>query len=613
MKGYISEDDIERVRESTDIVNIITDYLPLKKTGTNHVGLCPFHNEKTPSFTVSEAKQFFHCFGCGEGGDVVTFIMKKENLDFPEAVKFLADKAGILIEESKHTDKQLDEKRAKGYEINKDAARFFYANLWREQIPLNYLRSRNIPDKTIRQFGLGYAMDSWNSLYDYLGSKGHSDDEIESLGLIGKRSKGSGYYDKFRNRIIFPIINAKGNILGFGGRVLDDAMPKYLNSQETYIFNKGYNLYGLNLLNKFSNKKRIILVEGYMDVISLFSKGINYSVASLGTALTKRQASLIKRYGNEVYIAYDSDNAGVKATEKAVRILGNQDIDPKIIILDEFKDPDDFLKAKGIKEFEKKIKQAYKYIDYRIYINKRKYNTNKTEEKIKFTVEISKDIKELKSPIEKDVYINKISKEMSISKEAIEKEVFGNIKKEYKYRNDNLNKRSKIQPEKTILPSGDFMAEIDLIKLILYDREFYDIILKEISLDEFNSRECREILIIAKELYEKEDNIDKNIIIHRLREINNINMTIINNILESNMNFLPEDIDRIIEDLIYKKKINKVESRRNAISKKIKRLEIKKDKSSEEEDEFLKLCMELINLNKKLNFNRTEDGGNLVD
>lgn len=608
MKGYINDDDIEKVRESTDIVDIIAEYLPLKKTGSNHVGLCPFHNEKTPSFTVSESKQFFHCFGCGEGGDVVTFIMKKENLEFPEAVKFLADKAGIAIEESNPRDIEMDKKRDTGYEMNKDAARFFFSNLWQENKALRYLRDRNIPDKTIRQFGLGYALDSWDSLYEHLKSKGYNDDEMEKVGLIGKRSKGSGYYDKFRNRIIFPIINTKGNILGFGGRVLDDSMPKYLNSKETYIFNKGYNLYGLNLLNKLSNKKKIILVEGYMDVIALFSRGINYSVASLGTALTERQAKLIKRYGKEVYIAYDSDKAGLKATEKAVQILRNQEIEPKIIVLDEFKDPDDFLEAKGINEFDKKIKLAYKYIDYRIYINKKRYNTDESDGKIKFTVEISKDIRELKSPIEKDVYIDKISKEMNISKEAIEKEVFGNRTKKAQYRYDSLSYKNKIQPEKMILLSGDFMAEMDLIKLILYDREFYDIISREILLEEFNNKECREIFNAVKNSYEKTDNINRDILVSNLQEIEDIDMEVVNKIVKSKMNFLPENIDQIIEDLIYKKETSQVEARRNNINKRIKNLEIKNDKSSEEEEEFLNLCQELINLNKKLNLNRTEDG-----
>lgn len=608
MKGYINEDDIDRVRESTDIVNIIADYLPLKRTGINHVGLCPFHSEKTPSFTVSESKQFFHCFGCGEGGDVVSFIMKKENLDFPEAVKFLADKAGISLEERDPKDRELLEKRSRGYEINRDAARFFFSNLWKSKPSLDYLRNREITDKTIKQFGLGYALDSWNALHDHLKSKGHSDEEIEKVGLIGKRSKGDGYYDKFRNRIIFPIINTKGNVLGFGGRVLDDSMPKYLNSQETYIFSKGYNLYGLNLLSKFSNKDKIILVEGYMDVIALFSAGINYSVASLGTALTERQSKLIKRYGKEVYIAYDSDEAGIKATEKAAKILRSQDIEPKVIVLDKFKDPDDFIKAKGVKEFNEKIKNAYKYIDYKIYINKEKYNTEEVDGKIEFTVEMARDIKELKSPIEKDVYIDKISKEMNISKEAIEKEVFGRKRNTSQYKNERSRDKNKIPPQKTILPSGDLIAELDLIKLSLYDKEFYDIISEEISLDEFNNKECKEIFSTAKTLYKENDIIDKEIILEQLEQIPEIDIKLVNEVLSAEMNFLPENIDQIIEDLIDKKKISKVESRRNFVSERIKKLEIKKDKSSEEEDEFLKLCIELIDLNKKLNLNRTDDG-----
>ncbi len=608
MKGYIKEDDIEKVREASDIVNIVTDYLPLKQTGINHVGLCPFHNEKTPSFTVSEPKQFFHCFGCGEGGDVVTFIMKKENLDFPEAVRFLADKAGISLEEAAPRDKEMEEKRSKGYEINRDAARFFYSNLWSGNDPLSYLRKRNIPDKVIKQFGLGYALDSWSSLHDHLRSKGYDDEDIEAVGLIGKRSKGDGYYDKFRNRIIFPIINSKGRILGFGARALDDSMPKYLNSQETYIFNKGNNLYGLNLLNKFSNKDKIILVEGYMDVIALFTQGINYSVASLGTALTERQAKLIKRYGKEVYIAYDSDKAGITATEKAVKILRKQDLEAKIIVLDEFKDPDDFLKAKGRKEFDKKIKEAYKYIDYRIYVNKEKYNIDEIDGKIEFTVEISKDIRELKSPIEKDVYIDKIAKDMNISKDAIKKEVYGNTRKRTEFTREYISNKSQIKPEKTVLPSGDLMAEIDLIKLSLYDREFYDIISEEISLEEFNSKECREIFSIVNALYELSDDIDKSIISEKLRKLENIDIKILDNILNSKMNFLPENIDQIIEDLIYKKKMSKLEARQDFVRERIKSLETKKDKSSEEEERFLEFCLELIELNKKINLNRTEDG-----
>ena len=374
----INDETIEKVRETSDIVSIVTDYVPLKRSGANYVGLCPFHNEKTPSFTVSDTKQFFHCFGCGEGGDAITFIMKMENLSFPEAVKFLADKFGITIKEEGPKNEKITQERNKGYEINREAARFFFSNLTKNKDAINYLYKRNINDRVIKQFGLGYSLNSWNSLYNHLKVKGYKDEDMERLGLIGKRANSVGYYDKFRDRIMFPIIDPRGRVIGFGGRVLDNTMPKYLNSQESFIYSKGNHLYSLNLVNKLSDRKRIILVEGYMDVISLFSKGFNYVVASLGTALTERQAKLLKRYGDNVYICYDSDQAGINATNKAIRILLRENIEPKIIVLEGYKDPDEYIKENNIKKFENRINEALNHIDYRIYTNKKKYKDRKS-------------------------------------------------------------------------------------------------------------------------------------------------------------------------------------------------------------------------------------------
>lgn len=612
MNLYINDETIEKVRDTSDIVNIISDYIQLKKSGSNYVGLCPFHGEKTPSFTVSETKQFFHCFGCGEGGDAVTFIMKKENLGFPEAIKFLADKMGIAIEETKPKDEKQSQERNRGYEINKEAARFFFSNLTKDRNVINYLYKRNITDKSIKQFGLGYSLDRWNALHNHLKSKGYGDEELEKLGLIGKKSGNDGYYDKFRNRVMFPIIDTKGRVIGFGGRVLDNAMPKYLNSQETFIFNKGNNLYGLNLLNKFSDRKRVVLVEGYMDVISLFNKGINYSVASLGTALTERQAKLLKRYGENVYICYDSDQAGINATNKAIQILLNEGIKPKIILLQNYKDPDDFLKENTIEDFENRLNESLNHIDYRIYINKQKYNIDETEGKIKFTIEIAKIIKTLKSPIEKDVYIDKISKEMNISKEAIQKEVFGNnikIKENRSFKeNRNFREKTIISPIKTMLPAGSLTAEIDLIKLMIYDKDYFDIINKEIYLEEYENYECRELLQIMKELYKENEDLDEDILYKRVKEVSNINIQLINTISERRINFLPENVDQMIRDLVNTLKINKLEFKRNNIRKEIEELERKQEKDPIEEEKFLKLCMELTNLNKELNLIRHEDG-----
>src|SRR5699024_6848708 len=295
MTSFINNEIIEKVKDRSDIVEVVSDYLPLKKAGANYVGLCPFHNEKTPSFSVSNSKQFFHCFGCGVGGDSIEFIMKKENLEFVDAIKLLADKYGIEIKETK-VDPEYIKEKDRAYEINRETARFFYNNLNKNKKAMNYLKKRNIDSKTLRRFRLGYSIDSWDNLYNHLTNKGYKAKDIAKLGLIAPRKKSDGYYDKFRNRIMFPIIDTRSRVIGFGGRIMDDSMPKYLNSQESIIFDKSNCLYGLNLVNKYSNRERILLVEGYMDVMALFSKGINYSVASLGTSLTERQAKLLKRF-----------------------------------------------------------------------------------------------------------------------------------------------------------------------------------------------------------------------------------------------------------------------------------------------------------------------------
>lgn len=604
MTVYINEDSIEKVKESIDIVSLISEYLPLKKSGTNYVGLCPFHNEKTPSFTVSESKEFFHCFGCGEGGDGVTFIMKKENLDFPGAIKFLADKYGIAIEE-KQIDDKIVEERDRAYEINRDAARFFHENLTSDTRALNYLKKRKILPKLIRQYGIGYAKDSWNSLYNYLTTKGYTEQELEQVGLIGKRAGNKGYYDKFRNRIVFPIIDTKSRVVGFGGRVLDNSMPKYLNSPDTIVFNKGNHLYGLNLLNKFSSREKILLVEGYMDVISLYSRGINYSVASLGTALTTRQSKLLKRYGEEVYICFDSDIAGVKATIKAIDILVNDNVSPKVLLLPEGMDPDDYINKAGLMEFEKLFINALHYIDFKIHINKKKYDFNKTEDKIAFTIEVSKIIKTLKSPIERDVYIDKVSKDMNISREAIENEVKGNSysNKRYNFSNDGKNK---ILPVLEKIISGNIKAEIDLIKLMLEDKDYYESITERINIDYFENFECNELFKIITKEYANSDNLKIENVLNIAEEIENINLNIIKSIKNRELKFQPTDMDQIIIDLTNNLILYKLETKRNEMINQIAQLEKQIDKSEAETNLFKKLCIEIPKINKEIKLIRHE-------
>lgn len=593
--AYINDEVIEKIKDTADIVNIVSDYVQLKKSGSNYIGLCPFHNEKTPSFTVSESKQIFHCFGCGEGGDALKFIMKRENLDFLDAIKFLGDKLGIEInvDENGFNSKNAED-RNKTFEINKITARFFYNNLYNNGYALKYLNNRKISSKVIRQFGLGFALDSWDSLYNYLKSKNYDDEDILRAGLINKRNEGSGYYDKFRNRIIFPIIDTKGRVIAFGGRVMDNSVPKYLNSPDTNVFIKGHHLYGVNLVNKYSNRKRILLTEGYMDVISLFERGINYVVASLGTAFTEHQAKLIKRFGDEIYICYDSDDAGIKAASRAIDVLLGQDVQPKIILLPKGMDPDDFIKEKGMSEFEKKFGEALSYIDFKVYNIKSKYNLENLDEKIKFTREVARIIKSIKSPIEQDAYIEKISKETEISKSAIESEIKGkNIQ-----RLDKKNvKAENIRPVKTVLPSSQFKAEINLIRIMMKAKDYYELITGRLSLNYFKNSECKYLYSLLDLVYEESENLDEKVLFSNIMDIPNIDKNIVNLIFSNEIPYAPSNINRIIEELIQTILDNDFNDRKTSLLLRIGELE-NKERTSEENDLLNKLLMDLNELIK---------------
>lgn len=608
MAKSINEEIVEKVKVSSDIVNIVSDYVQLRKSGTNHIGLCPFHNEKTPSFTVSETKQIFHCFGCGEGGDAVSFIMKKENLDFPGAVIFLADKLGIEILDSSNANPRIVDEKNKTYEINKEAARYFYNNLVESNIAQSYLKKRMLSNKVIRQFGLGYSLDSWDSLYKYLSNKRFSDEDILRTGLIGKKKDGEGYFDKLRNRIIFPIIDTKSRVIGFGGRVLDNSLPKYLNSPDTNVFNKGNHLYGLNLLNKYSNRKRIILVEGYMDVISLFNNEINYSVASLGTALTDRQAKLIKRYGEEVYICYDSDAAGIKAALRAIDIILKVDINPRIIVIPGGQDPDEFILKNGLIEFERLLVNSYSHVDFKVYTSKSRFNLDNLDEKIEFTREVARIIRELKSPIEQDVYIDKISKETGITKDAIEREVKGNKGYINKIKNvnniNNLNKivRKDIKPVNTKLPSGQLKAEIELIKLMIKEKDYFEQISKELDIDSFDSIECKNIYNLLNLFYKEDELIDDRVLFEKILEIPNLDRNRIDYIFLKDNEYQPTNINRVIDELIKTVLDSDINNRKKALLIKIEELD-KKTRNNSEDEELRKLMWDLIAINKELNPN----------
>jgi len=604
MTNFINDETIENVRGKIDIVDLISEYVQLKKAGNNYVGLCPFHQEKTPSFTVTQNKELFHCFGCGVGGDAVTFIMKKENLDFPDAISFLADKYGIEIEKTANTNSQVTDIKSKTYEINKEAAIYYRSNLFSNKKALEYLINRKISEKAIKQFGLGYSLDSWDDLFKYLTKKGYKSDEIEKTGLIGSKSGSNNYYDKLRDRIIFPIMDNKSRVIGFGGRVLNsDKHPKYLNSPETVVFNKGNHLYGLNLLNKYSNRKKILLVEGYMDVISLFSRGINYSVASLGTALTEKQSKLIKRYGEEIYICYDSDSAGINATLRAINILTKDDINPKILLLPKDMDPDDYIKEYGIKKFETLILNSINSIEFKIYNVKENMNLQNSEDKIRFTREVSKIIKELKSPIEQDVYIEKIAQETGISKAAIEREIRGN--KNFKINPNKQiyeNRIRTIKPVENVLSSGRLKAEAELIQIMIKDRDYFEYIRSKVSIEDFENEGIRRIYDYINNYFCEEELTNENVLIMKILEIPNIGEEV-NDILNNlKLNYKPSNINKIIDDLINRIKNNNMLNKSKCLLIKIEELE-KKERTIEEEDLFKKLCLELFDLNRQISSN----------
>ena len=420
---YYPEELIEEVRTRNDIVEVISGYVRLQKKGSNYFGLCPFHNEKSPSFSVSRQKQMYYCFGCGAGGNVFTFLMEYENYSFLEALKYLADRAGVELprqELSKEARERADTK-AILLEINKAAARYFYIQLKERQgeRALAYLKGRQLGDDTIRAFGLGYANKYSDDLYRYLKGQGYQDDMIAKAGLITVDEK-HGAHDKFWNRVMFPIMDANSRVIGFGGRVMGDGKPKYLNSPETMIFDKSRNLYGLNRARS-SRKSYFLLCEGYMDVISLHQAGFTNAVASLGTALTQGHASLIKRYVKEVYLTYDSDEAGTKAALRAIPILREAGISAKVIRMEPYKDPDEFIKNLGKEAFEDRIREARNGFLFGVEVLERDYDLTSPEGKTDFLKEVARRLGEFEEDIERNNYIEAVAGRYHVGYEELRK------------------------------------------------------------------------------------------------------------------------------------------------------------------------------------------------
>ncbi|WP_300408161.1 DNA primase [Lagierella sp.] len=419
--AYIPEEKIQEIKDQLDIVNIISDYVELKPSGQNFVGLCPFHNEKTPSFTVSKTKGIFHCFGCGEGGDAISFIMKKENLNYIEAIQFLADKLGIFIETG-NVDKELYDHRKKLYRINEEAKYYFFQQLLTYEKPKEYLAQRGLQKSVVNKFMLGYAPDGFNNLLNYFRNKNVDTNDLLELGLI-KKSKNNRLYDAYRNRLIFPILNTRKEVIGFGGRTLVDDRAKYINSPESIVYHKSRNLYGVGNFNNISKKNKVVLVEGYIDVISMYNYGIDYCVASLGTALTKEQGKLIKRYTENVYICYDGDSAGKAATERAIQIFKEIGIYPNIIQLPDELDPDDFIKKYGKESFENLLENSLNPVlfDYNKLLEE--FDLQNIDEKTVFLEKLVKLLSELDNELIRDEYLNRFSRDLKLDPESLKNEI----------------------------------------------------------------------------------------------------------------------------------------------------------------------------------------------
>lgn len=521
---YYPEELIEEIRVQNDIIDVIGSHVQLTKKGSRHFGLCPFHNEKTPSFSVSDDKQMYYCFGCGAGGNVYTFVMEYENFTFTEAVKYLADKVHITlptVELSDDMKKQMDLKHQL-IDINKAAARYFYYQLQTEQgkAALKYLEKRGITSDIQKKFGLGYANIFRNDLYRYLSEK-YDQKVLSQSGLIIPEKKKPGeFFDRFWNRVMYPIFDVHNRVIGFGGRVLGDASPKYLNSPETKLFDKRRHLYGLNLA-RIARKDCIIIVEGYMDVIALYQAGITHVVASLGTAFTIEQASLLKRYTNQVIIAYDSDAAGVKAALRAIPLLKAHDMSVRVLRIDEYKDPDEYIKHKGSEAFVKLLEKATPSFMFQVEEIAGKYNLDDPDNRTSFQKDVALKILELESEIERDNYLEAIAKKYNTNQQHLESLVAETGKNTgiVSSRNKIKNTINEKQKRKKQSEDGIILAQKNILTLVANNYDMYKIVKKYLDISDFLDDIYRKVAEEIYGAYESHEKIEQAALINKFMEL----------------------------------------------------------------------------------------------
>ncbi len=575
-----------------DIVDIISDYTGLKRQGNEYIGLCPFHNEKTPSFHVSRDKQTYYCFGCKKGGNVITFIRSKEGLDFFDSLRYLADKTGLELPEKGG---QRSNKKAeiinRTIEMNTVAAQFFYQNLkaGRGKEALEYLKKRQINPSTVKRFGLGFAPDSWDLLVKYLVTKGYKENEILTAGL-GLRTKKETIIDRFRNRLMFPIFDVRGNVIAFGGRVLDDQLPKYMNSPETPSYRKKDNLYALNYARK-SEQNNIVIVEGYMDAISLYQAGIDNVVASLGTALTERQALLLKRYTKNVIICYDADLAGQTAALKGMDVLADKGCNVKVITIPSGKDPDDYIKSEGAGAFRKLMDKADPLVEYKVKVYKKHCDMSTTAGQVEFLNLIAGALAKIDNRVEVEMYGKKIAHDYGISLEAILSEVYKN-EKVYKTKDTG-----KLQVEApTTMETKNDSADIErrLLILLAMDNDY---------IPEFNAKEGdtffedNDHLLIYKEMkknYRNKKTVRPSSLMQMLDEDK---AALFAQVLQNTHFESKELVGKAIDEMIMKNRLSKTEKRYNEVLVAMSNTS-DDEKRKELKDEFTRLNRELKNLKR---------------
>ena len=605
MANFLPQDWIEEVRVANDIVEVIGEYITLKASGKGYFGLCPFHNEKTPSFHVDPQKQLYYCFGCGVGGNVINYIMDIEKLEFVDAVKLLAERKGIALPNSIDSKEKSEEHeyRESLYKLQQSAARYFYRQLFNSsgKEALSYLLSRGLDYRTIKTFGLGYALNSWSSLMDFLKQQGYEQDLIIESGLAIE-NKGR-VYDRFRNRIIFPIIDYRDRVIGFGGRVLDDSLPKYLNSPDSPVFDKSNTLFGINIVKRQRPIDSIIVVEGYMDVITLHQYGIKNVVASLGTSLTEGQAKLLRRYTRDVYIAYDGDVAGQQATLRGLDILKKAGCKVRVICFPKGMDPDELLRIKGKEYFLKLMDRSLSLVDYKLECLRKELDLNDEEQRVLFATKAAEILIDVENLLERDVHIQRINSLTGFKTELLYRQIrlMENKRTRARVKNNIVGNNRHIEEikrsESRLLTTSDIKAERSLVWLMAQNERLARKILEKMEDIEFINKTHKQIKDIIIYLLEHDKEVSPAQVLTFVTDKNDIRQMV--EIFNMEMEY--DNIDKYISDCIDELVCRELEAQRQKLMERITKME---QQNSYDPSEYMKLLEEMSVLTQRVKMGR---------